>query len=627
MAGSAVLAIMAASSPARSALIALEPAAPAALFLAGAVLAVPIGRWARARRRLEVRTTRALVRWGWAGAVLLFLVPLWSHWAMRPPSRVTAFAALFGHLPWADAHGHYEGGTRLLAEGRFGGFSERRPFHAAWLAVRLALTRGHLMPALALQAVATALAAWLAARAVGRRYGIGAAIAAFGVLLGLSRDYLPAVVTEPLGIGLASLALVALLAAGTRTRLATAVAGLFLLALALQARPGAQLVLPLVALWVVIVHRRRLLLAVAASVLVIVIAGAHSSLLNALYGAGEASPVTYPAFTLYGLAHNTTYEQAYRDFGAEIDRLGEKRAARDIYAASLRHIREKPSDLLAAVADNAREFVSKLHIDLARILSPYALFAPYERRAQPEDADIWRDRWVGGAVVVLAAAGFAVWMARVRTTLDFAFWIAVLAGTATSAALIFGDAGFRGLAAVYPFLAAALAIGVRLGRRRGPTGPATVEEEGRDVRSAAVAGCAMLALTVGGPAVAHALAPRPPALDRTRLAPDQVAVIDPRTAPRVLVTSRGHTHPGIATLNRSDFIRLARVAAFGDADEIASLRPPVVLLSAFDFVAGRQRLIVAPQSLLRSTAPFVKLAIQPLGESRYFVEAMDWSPL
>jgi hypothetical protein len=627
VAGVAVLAIVAASSPARSALIAFEPAAPAALFLAGAVLAVPIGRWARARRRLEVRTMRGLVRWGWAAAVLLFLVPLWSDWAMRPPSRITAFAALFGHLPWADAHGHYEGGTRLLAEGRFGGFSERRPFHAAWLAVRLGLTRGYLDPALLLQAAAVALAAWLAARAVGRRFGAGAAVATFGVILGLTRDYLPAVVTEPLGIALASLALVALLANDAARRWTTAVAGLFLLALALQARPGAQLVLPLVALWVVAAHRRRLARVAAASVLAIVIAAAHSSLLNALYGAGEASPVTYPAFTLYGLAHHTTYEQAYRDFGGEIDRLGEKRAARVIYAASLRHIREKPSDLLAAVAGNAREAVSKLHVDLARILSPYALFAPYERRAQPEDADIWRDRWVGGAVVILAAAGFAVWLARVRSTLDFAFWVAILAGTAASAVLIFGDAGFRGLAAVYPFLAAALAIGVRLGRRRPFTGPATIEEERRDVRSASVAGCAMLALTVAGPAVAHTLAPRPPALDRTRLAPGQFAVIAPRTAPCVLVTSRGRTHPGVPILNRSDFIRLARVAAFGDADEITSLRPPVVLLSAFDFVAGRQRLIVAPPSLLRSTAPFVKLAIQPLGESRYFVEAMDWSPL
>jgi hypothetical protein len=53
----------------------------------------------------------------------------------------------------------------------------------------------------------------------------------------------------------------------------------------------------------------------------------------------------------------------------------------------------------------------------------------------------------------------------------------------------------------------------------------------------------------------------------------------------------------------------------------------VVLLCAFDFLTARQRLIVAPQSVLRSTAPFVRLAIQPLGESRYFVEATDWSPL
>jgi len=618
---------VAVSPAARSALIAVEHALPAFLFLLGAALAVPVGRGARTRRRLQVRVTRALARWGWAAAILLFLGPIWSHWAMRPPSRVTAFAALFGHLPWADALAHFEGGTRLLGEGHFGGFSERRPFHAAWLAVRLGLTRGHLEPALLLQAVLVGLAAWLAARATGRRYGIGAAIATFAVLLGLTDDYLAAVVTEPLGIALACLSLVALLARSARASLPTAAVGLLLLALALQARPGAQLVLPLVAVWVIAVHRQRLVRALAATAAVVALATLHTTSLNALYGAGEASPVTYPAFTLYGLAHHTTYEQAYRDFGDEIDRLGEKQAARDIYRASLRHIRESPRDFLTALADNELEFVSKLHLDLACAVSPWALLAPYERRAQPEDADIWRDRWVGGAVVVLAAAGFAVGMVRARSRVDLAFWLAIALGTAASAALIFGDAGFRGLAAVYPFLAAALGIGVRLARERRAVGQATLDEERRDVRAAAIAGSIMLVLTVVGPGLAHALAPRPPAVDPNAFPPGQFAVIALRTSPRVLVTSRGQTHPGVPTLNRSEFIHLVELAAFSDGDEVAMLRPPVVLLSAFDFLTGRQRLIVAPQSVLRSTAPFVRLAIRPLGESRYFVEATDWAPL
>src|SRR5207245_1720709 len=167
--------------------------------------------------------------------------------------------------------------------GRFGGFSERRPLHAAWLAVRLGLTGGYLQPALVLQAVLVGLAAWLAARAVGRRFGLGAGLAAFALIFGLSDDYLPAVVTEPLGIALASLALVALLARGVLDRLATAVAGVFLLGVALQARPGSQLVLPLVVAWVLVVHRRRFRIAAGALAAVLAVGVVHSSALNALY--------------------------------------------------------------------------------------------------------------------------------------------------------------------------------------------------------------------------------------------------------------------------------------------------------------------------------------------------------
>src|SRR5262245_64401125 len=129
-------------------------------------------------------------------------MPLLACRAKRPPSRIAAFSALLGWIPWGDAHGHYEGGTRVLAEGSFGGFSERRPLTAAWLALRLGTTGNSLPVALAVQAALVGLSAWLAARAVGRRFGLAAALATFAVVLGRSRYSRATAVTETFRLGL-----------------------------------------------------------------------------------------------------------------------------------------------------------------------------------------------------------------------------------------------------------------------------------------------------------------------------------------------------------------------------------------------------------------------------------------
>ena len=59
---------------------------------------------------------RLLDAWGLPLAVLAFLMPLCAAWELEPGSGNTAFAALFGRIPWGDAHGHFEGAQRLLAE-------------------------------------------------------------------------------------------------------------------------------------------------------------------------------------------------------------------------------------------------------------------------------------------------------------------------------------------------------------------------------------------------------------------------------------------------------------------------------------------------------------------------------
>ncbi len=622
LAAAAILAGVCASPPLRGSLAVLEPALPPLLFLAALALAAL--RWAGRHRRTEVALSRLLGHGGWALGVLAFLLPLLACWAERPPSRIAAFSALLGWIPWGDAHGHYEGGTRLLADGSFGGFSERRPLTAAWLALRLGITGNSLTAALAVQAVLVGLAAWLAARAVGRRFGLAAGLATFAVVLGLTRDYMPTAVTEPFGIALACLALVVLVSRHARRSYGVAALGVLLLGTALQARPGAQFMLPFVMAWAVAVHRRTWTKAGVAVVLAALVTLLHTRLLNGLYGAGEASSTSYPALTLYGLAHHSNYDRAYRDLGPELQRFGEKAGARYVYWRAASQIANHPGLFVAALRDNELEFLSKLFVNLARAVSPRWLIAPADARIRPSGAEIAADRWQGGLPILAGAAGLLVALWRRRRSLQAGFWLAALAGTALSAPFIFADAGFRGLAVAYPFLAAALGLGLVAGREGFPSSAAAERSE---VRAAVTAVLALLALTLAAPRLLHALAARPNPSALQGLAPGEVAVIDLDAAAKVLVSNRGETHPGVPTLRRPDFARLLELAEFNDPVDLASRRLPFAVLSAFDHVAHRQRTLIAAPRLLREPARFVRLSIEPVEGSPFFAEVTDFSGL
>jgi hypothetical protein len=130
--------------------------------------AVARARGDRARvrdaRRAETRIGRMLDRFGWAPAVLLWLLPLWSHWAGRPPDAHAEWLAPLGHIPWSDAYAYYEGTQQLLWDGRFGHFAEQKPIFPALFAVMLLATRGSVPAALFVRAVLLGVASLLAAR-------------------------------------------------------------------------------------------------------------------------------------------------------------------------------------------------------------------------------------------------------------------------------------------------------------------------------------------------------------------------------------------------------------------------------------------------------------------------------
>jgi hypothetical protein len=590
----------------------VDPAVPSVLFLLGGTAFV-LGRSTRGFRRFERATARFCEAWGLPLAMLAFLMPLCAAWELRPGSGNTAFAALFGRIPWGDAHGHFEGARRLLAEGAFPPFSGRRPLNAAWLATRLALTGGSLAAALVVQALLLGAAAFVAARALAIRSGVSAALAFFGLLVGLTSDYLPSAATEPLGVTLACASLAVLL--GARGRLLPSLAGLWLLDLALQARPGAQVLLPSIGLWIVWTCRGRRLQALAGCAGVAALGVALTASLNALYGTKDASASAAGAYPLYGLATGSNYRQIQEDLGPELARLPDDRArTRLIYERAWQRLRAEPGVAVRALGRNLRKFVGKAPPVLYGIVSPQALVISAWERAEPTPEVRARDRWLGRALLALAAVGLVLHLRRARAE-ERVFWLAVALGITASAPVVYGDAGLRGLAASFPFLCALVATGFAVRRRT------LLDATARAAQRVLVAGAAaLLAAALVGPALARpfALRPRFPLFP---LPPD-VRVVRVRPAPAVLVSNRERPDLDVTVLPRRQYLRhvgLANVAASGfDRPD-----PPFAVASVYDYVERRQRVLVLPPEAL-AAGPFLRVQVAPVADDPNLLLVTDW---
>ena len=204
--------------------------------------------------------TRARPRSGLAGdmallslSLLIFGIPLVGMWHGGPAGPNVAL----GLLPLFDAISYETGGLLLAETGKLDLSNGTRPMTAAALSVLFTANGGNLQWTQALLVLINAAAVFAAARVVWRSHGLVAGLLVLITLYLFFSEHLGSLLSENLGLALGAAAF-ALLWEGIRAERRWLLAlGLFALALGLNARAGAFLVLPALVIWLAWRERSR----------------------------------------------------------------------------------------------------------------------------------------------------------------------------------------------------------------------------------------------------------------------------------------------------------------------------------------------------------------------------------
>lgn len=243
---------------------------------------------------------------GWAGQLTslcatqaLFGLALAGLWA----SGQTTSIVISGLLPWSDASDYYTSALRLLEGLPFEPFAAWRPLFPGLLATLLAITGRNLQAALALLVVIAALSTFLLGREIQRSHGPLAAVFVTVLLFLFYRRFVGTTMSENLGYSLGLLGFALLWRSAGQGRL-DLVAGVFLISLALNARPGPFLILPALLLWAWWSFcRRQISLAFGLQLVGAIVAGFLAGMMvMRVTGVGQQIPFSNFAYTLYGLA-------------------------------------------------------------------------------------------------------------------------------------------------------------------------------------------------------------------------------------------------------------------------------------------------------------------------------------
>ena len=132
------------------------------------------------------------------GAVAVFLAlfqMLWIPWS----TGETTYFSIGGYLPWSDASWWFNGGLRLLLDGKLNGLSATRIVNEVFFAALLGISGQHLQLVLILRTVLIAVATFLFVREVAHRLGVMSAVATAILMVAFIGGYTRTTMSEPTG--------------------------------------------------------------------------------------------------------------------------------------------------------------------------------------------------------------------------------------------------------------------------------------------------------------------------------------------------------------------------------------------------------------------------------------------
>lgn len=271
----------------------------------------------------------------------LFCMPLLYKWQMTD-----FFSTLGGLLPMRDANSYYQEAQNLGYGFPFTGSASFRPIYTAFLATVMKAVNGNLQFSLIVLTAFNGLAVYYAAREIRRVFNNGIAPAifvAFGYMF--YRRFGGTLLTENLGFCLGALSLVFLIRGSAEKNLKYLLLGVFLLTTGLNARAGAYLILPLLAVWMGWSLRESLGFWRPSiyGALVVIIGMAANSVLIRLVSSSPSAAFSNYSYTLYGIAvGNKGWEQANMDHPTA--------SAGEVYELAFQSIRENPALFARGVA-------------------------------------------------------------------------------------------------------------------------------------------------------------------------------------------------------------------------------------------------------------------------------------
>ena len=271
---------------------------------------------------------------------------LWTAWS----TGTTFYFSIGGYLPWSDASDWFNGGFKLLFTGKVGGLAATRIVNETFVAALLAVSHENLQGALILRTVLIALAVFLFLREVVYRLGIACAATTAIAMIAFIDLWTPTMMTEPTGFLFGTLGATLLLLGTDDCTPQLFSAGLFLLVLALAARPGPFFVLPILVVWAGRCFRETEHFAMKPmlwSAAGVASGFAFAALLHRLYAVPGTVPFNDFAYSLYGLAKGG---QSWSVFFSDVKHLPSGKSATSVaMEQAIALIRADPIPFLAGM--------------------------------------------------------------------------------------------------------------------------------------------------------------------------------------------------------------------------------------------------------------------------------------